>query len=355
MKNQYNFYFYFLIPIILSNYLNSQSFPCTNDFGSKKYNGTCKLVEECVGAALQGNCQNTASFNFICCIPDSNQPNLSDKFITKPIFLKVAGNTSRNSALYGFFVQSMQTAKINDQNKAASYFATLLGESNFFRELESKVKDQDFNADLGNNSTNDGSIYRGRGAILVRGKTNYQLAESKLKLNLINFPELGAFPSKAFQLAAWFWTENAFIIRGNQTAKKGNLNELADGTFHSFTLLTHSLTNDLTKLKDRATLNEKILMELNFISMKRGQGIDCTIGVNKTVGFSVPICMADFKRQYCGCEGEFDIRSCPYGQINNSTKCRSSSIIKCCVEKCSNQLDNVKKLDFFFKSSNFYF
>lgn len=336
MKNKT--YFIFLILIILSKNIESQTVPCTNDYGNKKYNGTCKFVEECTGAAFKGNCQN-----MVCCVADfSNPPGVEDTLTNKTLFLKISGNTARNSALYGFFAQSLKTANINDQYRAAAYLSTLLGESNFFRELESKVSDQDFNADLGNNATNDGSLYRGRGAILIRGKSNYQLAESRLKLNILNNPELGAFPSNAFKLAAWFWTENAFIIKENKPAKKGNLNELVDGTFHSFTHLTHSLTNDLTKLKERATLNEKILEEFKSLSMKRGQGIECRIGANSSVGFSVPVCMADFKRSYCGCEGEFDTRSCPYGLLNNSTKCRSSSIIKCCIEKCSNQLDIVK-------------
>ena len=77
--------------------------------------------------------------------------------------------------------------------------------------------------------------------------------------------------------------------------------------------------------------------------MKRGQGIECKIGANKT-GVSVPICMSDFKKPYCGCEGEFDLKSCPYGLMSNN-KCRSSSIIKCCVETCSNQLDLVVLMD----------
>ena len=56
----------------------------------------------------------------------------------------------------------------------------------------------------------------------------------KYFLDLMKFPEKGAFPSNAFQLASWFWTENAYLIKGNQTSKKGNLNELVDGTFHRF-------------------------------------------------------------------------------------------------------------------------
>ncbi len=102
----------------------------------------------------------------------------------------------------------------------------------------------------------------------------------------------------------------------------GSLNQLVDGTFHNFTLLTHALTNDLTKLKERA------------------KGIECKISTETEIGYAIPICLTDFKKPYCGCEGVFDMRSCPYGL--SGTKCRSSSLIKCCVEKCNKQLDLVR-------------
>ena len=81
------------------------------------------------------------------------------------------------------------------------------------------------------------------------------------------------------------------------------MNELADGTFHNFTLLTHGLTNDLTKLKDRANFNDIVLKEMNYPSLKRGRGIECKISTEKEVGYAIPICLADFKKPYCGCEG----------------------------------------------------
>ena len=62
------------------------------------------------------------------------------------------------------------------------YLATLIGESNYFRDLESRIIDADFNADFGNNATTDGTVYQGRGAILIRGKNNYALANAQLKL-----------------------------------------------------------------------------------------------------------------------------------------------------------------------------
>jgi hypothetical protein len=114
---------------------------------------------------------------------------------------------------------------------------------------------------------------------------------------------------------------------------------LVDGTFHNFTLLTHALTNDLTKLKERANFNELVLIEINYPSLKRGKGIACRISTENETGYAVPICLSDFKKPYCGCEGVFDMKSCPYGL--SGTKCRSSSTIKCCVEKYNYNLDLV--------------
>ena len=53
----------------------------------------------------------------------------------------------------------------------------------------------------------------------------------KIGNDLINKPEKAAFPSVAFKLAAWFWNQNAYVIKSNLTSSKGDLNELADGTF----------------------------------------------------------------------------------------------------------------------------
>lgn len=147
---------------------------------------------------------------------------------------------------------------------------------------------------------------------------------------MIKNPERAVFPSKAFKLGSWFWNENAFIITSNDVSSKGNLNDLVDGTFHNFSLLTHSLTNDLQKLKERAIFNDLVLNELEKPAMKRGQGVECDVSGHGK-GYAVPICLTDFKKPYCGCDGVEDRRSCPYG-LASENKCRSPSIIKCCKE-----------------------
>lgn len=144
-------------------------------------------------------------------------------------------------------------------------------------------------------------------------------------------------------MASWFWNENAYIINGTEKAVKSSLNQLADGTFLSFAQLTYALSNKLKSLKDRAKINERILDELKFVSMKRGQGVPCGLKDGE-VGYAVPICLIDFKKPYCGCEGRMEIQTCPYGPMASGS-CRNSAMIKCCVEQCYASLDLVVLID----------
>lgn len=77
-------------------------------------------------------------------------------------------------------------------------------------------------------------------------------------------------------------------------------------------MITHSITTNAQHLKYRADFNEKCLAELKAPTLKRGHGIQCQMP-DKTPGIAVPLCLADFQRPYCGCEGEVDISGCPYG------------------------------------------
>jgi hypothetical protein len=171
-----------------------------------------------------------------------------------------------------------------------------------FTEFEARELEKDIDANLGNNMTGDGYKYRGRGAIYIRGKTNYNNANLKLKnIDLMNFPENVSLPSLAFPLASWFWNENAYVIENNNPALKKSLNTLVDGTFHNFTMLTYSLTNSLQALKERAEYYEAAVEELGCRAIKRGRGISCELG--EEIGYAVPICLIDYKRSFCGCEG----------------------------------------------------
>ena len=80
-------------------------------------------------------------------------------------------------------VYELEIAKINNPLRLSAYLSTLIGESDYFKDLESKVNDND--NDFGNQNVGDGLLYRGRGAILIRGKDNYILA-NKSNLNIGN-------------------------------------------------------------------------------------------------------------------------------------------------------------------------
>jgi hypothetical protein len=141
------------------------------------------------------------------------------------------------------------------------------------------------------------------------------------------------------------------LITINGTAKQGNLNLIADGTYHNFSLITHSFTDNIEHLKERTKFYEELVSELGCLGIKRGRGLTCEIknGFKNSLGFAVPICLLDFKRSYCGCEGECAKESCPYGK-NSAGICRNPFNIKCCYEKCDSALDlviiMVIKLDF---------
>ena len=151
-------------------------------------------------------------------------------------------------------------------------------------------------------------------------------------MNLLLNPELAAFPSSAFKIAAWFWKSNAYIVKSTAMPLKGSLNELVDGSYHNFTLITHSLTEKLNEYSTRVRLNDMLLEALNSRPLKRGKGINCI--------FSVPVCLPGQSSNYCGCEGE-NQDNCPYGNFSNSGKCKNPKTIRCCVEKFSKSSDLV--------------
>ena len=92
MKLIKNIFLCFIVSLALFKTIKTQT-NCNNDYALKKYNGTCKPVEECSGAALKGNCLNS----FVCCILDiQSPPNVPENsFINKRIFLKLVGHCKK--------------------------------------------------------------------------------------------------------------------------------------------------------------------------------------------------------------------------------------------------------------------
>lgn len=60
---------------------------------------------------------------------------------------------------------------------------------------------------MGNTDAGDGYKYRGRGAIQLTGKDNYNRAGKALGLDLVNNPDLAKDPATAAKIAAWYWKD----------------------------------------------------------------------------------------------------------------------------------------------------
>jgi hypothetical protein len=73
--------------------------------------GVCIEVDSCTGAAIVGDC---ISISHTCCVNDINLESTSTSvLISRDLFLKIAGNTKRNQAFYGFFVDFGKVLYLN--------------------------------------------------------------------------------------------------------------------------------------------------------------------------------------------------------------------------------------------------
>jgi len=142
------------------------------------------------------------------------------KLISKEQFLEIAGNTSRNSALYRYFSESLNLANVTTVYQVAAYLAQLIDETSYFRKIESIIMETDVNAGIGNNQTGDGVAFRGRGGVLLRGRRNYFLANDAADTELISnsgkyWPGVGrlAFFVRSITFVAYFLLNYIFAER----------------------------------------------------------------------------------------------------------------------------------------------
>lgn len=89
---------------------------------------------------------------------------------------------------------------------------------------------------MGNYLPDDGWNYRGRGAIQLTGRENYQAASNATGLDLVSHPEILERPEAASLVAAWFWQRNG-------------LNEKADAG--EVTQITRRINGGLVGIEDR--------------------------------------------------------------------------------------------------------
>ena len=144
---------------------------------SSDMKGTCSDLDSCTGAVIGSDCSN----GLVCCVKDeAPESRTGNSLLTKDIFLKIVGDTPRNNELYYYLTESFDFADIKNEFQIAAYVSQLMGETQNFKKIESTQIEKDFNSAIGNNNTGDGTKFRGRGGILLRGKNNYLFANNKL-------------------------------------------------------------------------------------------------------------------------------------------------------------------------------
>ena len=100
---------------------------------------------------------------------------------------------------------------ITKQARAQMFLAQVLHESGglqFFQEIWGPTADQrryDTHPGLGNKQPGDGKRYMGRGPIQLTGRANYAEVGPKLKLDLVNHPELASDHKHGWRIAAYFF------------------------------------------------------------------------------------------------------------------------------------------------------
>lgn len=126
--------------------------------------------------------------------------------------------------------KAMLSAGITTPEREAAFLAQVLHETDKLKTL-TEYGDRDYfdsnygphtavGRSLGNTHPGDGSRYRGRGALQITGRSNYEAAGKAIGVDLVAHPDKADDPDHAFDVAAWYWKTHHL----NETADSGDLN-----------------------------------------------------------------------------------------------------------------------------------
>ncbi|PTR27574.1 putative chitinase [Rhodococcus sp. OK519] len=136
--------------------------------------------------------------------------------------------------------EALAKAAIDTPLRKAAFLAQLVVESDSFRTFEEYASGRAYEgrSDLGNVAPGDGERFKGRGAIQVTGRHNYESVSQYLGIDFIANPELMATPENAFETAAWYWQSR-------------NLNSVSDsGSIESVSRIVNGGTHGLVQRID---------------------------------------------------------------------------------------------------------
>jgi predicted chitinase/peptidoglycan hydrolase-like protein with peptidoglycan-binding domain len=149
---------------------------------------------------------------------------------------------------------AMDKAKISTTRERAAFIAQCAAETGGFKWFHELGKDPYFDKydnrrDLGNHGHPDGSTFKGRGALMLTGRSNYTDFSKWYSgdTSVVRHPEQVENPDLAFASASWFWT-----TRG--------LNRPADA--NDFRAVTERINGGFNGWDERVRLYAKALNEL---------------------------------------------------------------------------------------------
>jgi putative chitinase len=133
--------------------------------------------------------------------------------------------------------EAFQKYDINTSGRAAMAVAQFAHESDRFRTSEEYASGSAYEGrrDLGNTQSGDGKRFKGRGRIMVTGRTNYAAVHSAQDVDCVSSPTLLAKSPNSELASAWWWSShgcNGFADRndfiGLTRRINGGTNGLAD-------------------------------------------------------------------------------------------------------------------------------
>lgn len=118
--------------------------------------------------------------------------------------------------------------------RQAAFIAQLAVESDSFRTFEEYASGRAYEGrrDLGNTQPGDGVRYKGRGAIQITGRHNYEKLSQATGVDFVANPELLSAPENAFTTAAWYWTSRN-LNQVADTAGIVRVSEIVNGGHHA--------------------------------------------------------------------------------------------------------------------------
>ena len=222
----------------------SASTACTTKINN--FQGSCIKPTDCSGGGIYNNlCPSV----FKCCVNDVNSaPWLFWRYVSKDEFRGLFPSLSsiRTDTLFPWFNKAIDSLLEDNMGKDQCHiiaaFSAQVGHESLdlstFEEFASGEAYEGRCKQLGNCNPGDGVRFKGRGAIQVTGRSNYQKASVFIGEDFIQKPDLLVLPSYGFQASVWFWVSN-------------KLNQFCTGNSNDFLTLTKRINGGTNGIEDR--------------------------------------------------------------------------------------------------------